>query len=56
MRYEEEIFTQRLVRHWYRLPRKAVDATCLKVFKVGWGPGQPDLTGGNLPMSGIGTG
>ena len=34
-----------MVRHWHRLPREAVDAPSLEVFKArfGWGSEQPDL-------------
>ncbi|KFZ55041.1 hypothetical protein N321_02862, partial [Antrostomus carolinensis] len=29
-----KFFTQRLVRHWHRLPREAVDAPSLEAFKA----------------------
>ncbi|KFQ07926.1 hypothetical protein N329_10136, partial [Haliaeetus albicilla] len=29
----QKFFTVRVVRHWHRLPRKAVDAPSLAVFK-----------------------
>ena len=39
-------FTVRAVRRWHRLPREAVDASSLEVFKPGWmGPGQTGLGG-----------
>jgi len=31
---KEELFTLRVVRHWHRLPREAVDALSLAVFKA----------------------
>jgi len=30
----KEFFTMRVVKHWNRLPREAVDAPCLEVFKA----------------------
>ncbi|KFO70959.1 hypothetical protein N303_11589, partial [Cuculus canorus] len=32
----KNFFTMRVVRHWHRLPREAVDAPSLKVFKARW--------------------
>jgi len=29
-----KVFTQRVVRQWHRLPREAVDAPSLEVFKA----------------------
>ncbi|KFQ93199.1 hypothetical protein Y956_05203, partial [Nipponia nippon] len=30
----KKLFTMRVVRHWHRLPREAVDAPSLEVFKA----------------------
>ncbi|KFR00457.1 hypothetical protein N306_00167, partial [Opisthocomus hoazin] len=30
----KKFFTMRVVKHWYRLPREAVDAPSLEVFKA----------------------
>jgi len=50
-------FTQRVARHWHRLPRKTVYASCLGVFKarLEWNSRQPDLVVGN-PAHGRGIG
>jgi len=32
--FRENIFTQRVVRPWHRLPREVVDAPSLEAFKV----------------------
>ncbi|GAB0187702.1 mitochondrial enolase superfamily member 1 [Grus japonensis] len=50
--------TVRVVRHWNRLPREAMDVPSLELFvqgQVGWGFGQPDLVKG-VPAHGRGVG
>ena len=38
-----KIFTERVMRHWNRLPREVVDDPFLKMFEARTQPGQPDL-------------
>ena len=42
-----KIFTERVMRHWNRLPREVMDDPFLKMFEARWGPGL-DLAVGNL--------
>lgn len=49
----QKIFTVRMVRHWSRLPREAVDASFWEVFKarlIGWCLEQPWMS---QPMAGV---
>jgi len=32
----KKFFTMRVVKHWHRLPREAMDAPSLAVFKARW--------------------
>ena len=36
LRIRRKFFPQRVVTHWHRLPREAVDALCVEVFKAIW--------------------
>ena len=49
-----DIFMQRMVPHWNRLPKEVVDAPSLEAFKVraGCGSGQPGLVVGDPAHSG----
>jgi len=55
----KEFFTMRVAEHWHRLPRAAVAAPSLAVFKarfkVGWSSEQPGLVEG-VPAYGRGVG
>jgi len=48
-----KFFTQRVVSHWNRLPKEAVDAPSLEAFKAGCGSGQAGLVVGD-PAHGSG--
>jgi len=34
LQLRKKFFTQKVMRHWHRLPREAVDAPSLEVFKA----------------------
>ena len=55
MDIRKKVFTQRVVTHWNRLPRMAVDAPSLETFQgqAGCGFGQPGLVVGD-PACGSG--
>lgn len=52
-----KFFTQRVVRHWHRLPGEGADLPSLEALRarLDGGPGQPDLVGGNATARGVGT-
>ena len=45
----KKFFTVRVVRHWNRLPSKAVDAPSLKLSKPGWMGLRATWSGGGCP-------
>ena len=51
-----KLFTRRVVRHWHRLPRKAVDAPSLEALKARLDGALGSLSwwGAALPMAGVG--
>ena len=49
MDIRKKFFPVRVVRHWHRLPRKAVAAPFLAVFKARWDRVWSNLS---LPMAG----
>ena len=46
-----KFFTKRVVRHWKRLPREAVDAPSLKELKYRLDGALGNLTNGNMPTA-----
>ena len=55
---KKKFFTQRVVRHWHRLPREGVDAPSLEVFKARLDGALGNLVWWevSLPMGGVGMG
>ena len=55
---KKNLFTMRVVRHWARLPREAVDAPSLEVFKARLDGALGNLVWWevSLPMGGVGMG
>ena len=51
-----KFFTQRVLRHWNRLPREAVDAPSLEVFEARLDEALGNLPGlvGGIPANGRG--